>query len=237
MARSFTEEEVQRMVEEAVAKAVAPLRARIAELEAEVARLKKNSTTSSKPPSSDIIKPPRPQSVGSGKRRKRRSGAQPGHKRHIRPPFPPEQVDKTWVYEWETVPGGWRLLPRFRIVQQVELVEKPYRVTEHRARLYRNPRTGQVLAAALPPEVRQDQNLLRVVLPALQADTALYRSYVYSEEPPLSCPIHAYGGAEDPNVPIRPEHKMTKAQVKLEVEHGGEAEQRGHPRRTANRLN
>jgi len=27
--------------------------------------------------------------------------------------------------------------------------------------------------------------------------------------------------AEDPDVPIRPEHKMTKAQVKLEVEHEG----------------
>jgi ubiquinone/menaquinone biosynthesis C-methylase UbiE len=27
--------------------------------------------------------------------------------------------------------------------------------------------------------------------------------------------------AEDPNVPIRPEHKMTKAQVKLEVEAEG----------------
>src|SRR4029079_799331 len=27
--------------------------------------------------------------------------------------------------------------------------------------------------------------------------------------------------AEDPEVPIRPEHKMTKAQVKLEVEHEG----------------
>ena len=27
--------------------------------------------------------------------------------------------------------------------------------------------------------------------------------------------------AEDPHVPIRPEHKMTKAQVKLEVEHEG----------------
>jgi hypothetical protein len=27
--------------------------------------------------------------------------------------------------------------------------------------------------------------------------------------------------AEDPDVPIRPEHKMTKAQVKQEVEHEG----------------
>src|SRR5687768_17135166 len=32
--------------------------------------------------------------------------------------------------------------------------------------------------------------------------------------------------AEDPNVPIRPEHKMTKAQVKLEVEHEGFTQQR-----------
>lgn len=32
--------------------------------------------------------------------------------------------------------------------------------------------------------------------------------------------------AEDPNVPIRPEHKMTKAQVKLEIEHEGFRQQR-----------
>ena len=31
---------------------------------------------------------------------------------------------------------------------------------------------------------------------------------------------------EDPDVPIRPEHKMTKAQVKLEVEHEGFVQQR-----------
>ena len=32
--------------------------------------------------------------------------------------------------------------------------------------------------------------------------------------------------AEDPDVPIRPEHKMTKAQVKLEIEHEGFKQQR-----------
>jgi ubiquinone/menaquinone biosynthesis C-methylase UbiE len=32
--------------------------------------------------------------------------------------------------------------------------------------------------------------------------------------------------AEDPDVPIRPEHKMTKAQVKLEIEHEGFRQQR-----------
>jgi transposase len=150
MARLFTREEVQRMI----AEAIAPLKARIAELEAENARLKKNSSTSSKPPSSDIVKPPRPKSTG-GKRGKRRGGGQPGHKRHTRPPFPPEQVDKTWLYEWITVPSGWKPLKQFSIVQQVELVEKPYTVTEHRARLYENLRTGQVLAAPLPRDVRR----------------------------------------------------------------------------------
>jgi transposase len=56
-------------------------------LKAEIARLKKNSTTSSKPPSSDIVKPPLPpKSYG-----KRRAGGQPGHPCHVRPTFPPEQ--------------------------------------------------------------------------------------------------------------------------------------------------
>jgi len=167
MTRWFTEEEVHRMIEEAVAKAVMPLKAQITELEAEIARWKKNSTTSSKPPSSDIVKPPR-QATGGGKRRKRRGGGQPGHQRHTRPLFPPEQVDKTWIYEWTAVPAGWKPLRRFRVVQQVELVEKPYRVTEHRARLYQNLRTRQVLAATLPKEVRRE-GLLGPRLTALVA--------------------------------------------------------------------
>ncbi|HLH19727.1 MAG TPA: thioesterase domain-containing protein [Bryobacteraceae bacterium] len=37
-------------------------------------------------------------------------------------------------------------------------------------------------------------------LPALRADTTLYRSYVYAEEPPLECPIRAYGGTDDPHI-------------------------------------
>ena len=149
------------MVAEAVAEAVAPLLRRIAELQAEnerlkaeIAQLKKNSTTSSKPPSSDIVKPPRPP-ASNGKRGKRRAGGQWGHARRTRPAFPPEQVDKTWDYQWQTVPAGWKPLDRFQIVQQIELVEKPYLVTEHRARLYQNLRTGQVLAAPLPKEVRR----------------------------------------------------------------------------------
>ena len=46
----------------------------------------------------------------------------------------------------------------------------------------------------LSEHVRQSPELLRVVLPALQADTALYRAYAYEVEPPLGCRIRAYGG-------------------------------------------
>jgi transposase len=158
MARLFTEDEVRAIVVEATA----PLLARIAELEAEVqrlhaevARLKKDSSTSSKPPSSDIVKPPRPP-IGGGKRRKRRRGGQPGHPRHTRPLFSPEQVDHAWTYEWPESEMGdeWEPLDEFRILQQVELVEKLFEVTEHRARLYQSRITGEIIAAALPEDVR-----------------------------------------------------------------------------------
>src|SRR5512135_3132217 len=69
------------------------LRCRIAELDQRVAdleaRLKLNSTNSSKPPSSDPIglkrKPPAPP---SGRER----GGQPGHRRVLRSLVPPEEV-------------------------------------------------------------------------------------------------------------------------------------------------
>ncbi len=56
----------------------------------------------------------------------------------------------------------------------------------------------------MPTRVLDDPALMRAVLPPLKADAALYRNYVYTEEPPLPCPIRAYGGAGDPNV--RREH-------------------------------
>ena len=48
------------MIVAAVAKATAPLQERIAALELELAKAKKNSSNSSKPPSSDIVKPKKP---------------------------------------------------------------------------------------------------------------------------------------------------------------------------------
>ena len=65
-------------------------------LREEIARLKKNSGNSSKPPSSDIVKPPKPKGRG---RKKRKRGGQKGHKKHDRPAFPPEEIDQTVEYE------------------------------------------------------------------------------------------------------------------------------------------
>src|SRR5438045_5541356 len=74
------------------------LEARLAALEATVARLqeqlaaaRKNSATSSKPPSSDIVKPPKPPPPAGQDRR--HAGGQPGHTKHERTAFPPESIN------------------------------------------------------------------------------------------------------------------------------------------------
>ena len=119
----------------------------------EIARLKKNSSNSSKPPSSDIVAPPKPP-LRRG--RKNRIGGQPGHPRHRRPPFDAGQIDQICVHELppkEVRRRGLRPLDSWHVLQQVELVEKPYVVTEHRARRYVTP-AGRIVLAPLPPEVR-----------------------------------------------------------------------------------
>lgn len=154
MARLYTEVEVRRLIEEATA----PLRARIAQLEAQLAGAKKDSSTSSKPPSSDIVKPPRADAkTGKGRKRKRRRGGQQGHARHERPLFSPEQVNKFWYYEWTDASSltDWEPLNEYQTIQQVDLRPKLLEVVEHRARLYRHRLTGEVVAAALPATVRR----------------------------------------------------------------------------------
>ena len=127
----------------------ARLKAENARLKAEIARLKTNSSNSSKPPSSDIVKPPPPRLHRKGKRRR---GGQFGHGKHVRPAFEPEQVDEIIEYELEDT-TGLRPLQDWRVVQQVELVERPFVVTEHRARRYRCRRTGKIVTAPLPAAV------------------------------------------------------------------------------------
>jgi transposase len=93
------------MIEAAVTKATAVLQERIAALEAELAKAKKNSSNSSKPPSSDLVKPPKPPRK-DGQNRQR--GAQPGHEQHLRTDLPPEAIDQVVPYTLDCCPdcGG-----------------------------------------------------------------------------------------------------------------------------------
>ena len=136
------------------------LEARVAELEARLARLEKNSRNSSKPPSSDLVKPAAPTPQPGGKRRKRRKrGAQPGHPKHERPPFTPEEIDKTTDYTLIRCPDCGDELEVLEqpasVLQQVEIVVKPTRVTEHRSRTCRCRKCQKDFVAPVPRQVRK----------------------------------------------------------------------------------
>lgn len=157
MTQWFTQEQVETLIEAAVA----PLRTKITDLvaqverlEAENARLKKNSSTSSKPPSSDIVKPKKPPGKG-GKKRER--GGQPGHDQHLRSPFPPEAVNEFLPYTLDCCPGcgGTLVLSRRapEVLQQVEIVATPTVVTEHQGLAYWCPHCRTFHSAPLPEAV------------------------------------------------------------------------------------
>lgn len=147
----YTERQVQVRIQAAVAAAVAPLHTRIAFLEAVIARLKKNSSNSSKPPSSDIVKPPKPSTTRYS--RKRRRGGQEGHPRHTRPAFPDDRIDERLPYELDLDPVVWEPLNAWDILQQVELKRDPLDIIEHRARLYRNRKTGEIRHTPIPSDI------------------------------------------------------------------------------------
>jgi transposase len=130
------------------------LKARVAELEAQLAASRKTSRNSSKPPSSDIVKPPKTQPKDGAKRRR---GGQGGHPRHERPAFPPEQIDRTIDYTLDQCPDCGGALKDAdaapRVLQQVEIIEKPIRIEEHRGQAYWCATCQRLHYAALPQEV------------------------------------------------------------------------------------
>jgi medium-chain acyl-[acyl-carrier-protein] hydrolase len=52
----------------------------------------------------------------------------------------------------------------------------------------------------IPKLILESAEMLEYFLPILRADLALLESYRYAVEPPLACPIVAFGGASDPRV-------------------------------------
>ena len=104
------------------------------ELKRKVAQLSKNSSNSSKPPSSDITKP----GVKKGKKGKRKIGAQPGHPKHERPLFLKEDIHQFHDYRLESCPDCGNAEVTFldqppRVLQQMEIEEVAVFKAEHRS--------------------------------------------------------------------------------------------------------
>ncbi len=106
------------------------LRALIEDLKEQLAEAKKDSRTSHKPPSSDLVKPPRTPSTG-------KPGAQPNHPGHFRNPYLPEEVTAAFDYRHCQCPdcgGALNTLPEpVRIIQQVDVRNIHPSIEEHRS--------------------------------------------------------------------------------------------------------
>jgi transposase len=145
---------------EKLTKQVALLLERIRRLEQEntmlkerIAQLERNSSNSSKPPSSDIVKPLK---ILRQPSKKHNRGGQYGHTKFSRQPFEPHEVDEIIKYELKDKDAvGLKPLDDWFVIQQIELPEKMYRVVEHRARKYLDPVTGKIHIAAMPQEIRK----------------------------------------------------------------------------------
>ena len=121
----------------------------------------KHSGNSSKPPSSDIVKPPPPGPAGHRRNKKCKRGGQPGHPRHERPPFAADEIDQAWEYTLDECPDCRGHLQDVdvdldiapRVMQQVEIVQRPIRIEEHRSLPHWCPKCQRVHYAPLPPSV------------------------------------------------------------------------------------
>ena len=124
---------------------------RVRLLEEEVARLKKNSSTSSKPPSSDITKPVHEQRQPG----ERKIGGQSKHKGKSREMLPADKVDQTKELKLENCPNCGDNLKETAdsevlIQQTIELRDDPVEVIEyHRPGRWCN-RCKKMHYAALP---------------------------------------------------------------------------------------
>ncbi|HXH11958.1 MAG TPA: IS66 family transposase [Alphaproteobacteria bacterium] len=139
-------------------------------LHKQLAIKRKDSTTSSKPPSSDIVKPPK--APPSDDTNPRTPGGQPGHPPHFRPPFPPDQVTATHSHRLTHCPECQQPLQDTpqppQVVQQIDLNVLTFTIEEHHSHTSWCPRCQKAFAAPLPERIAKG-GLLGPQLTALVA--------------------------------------------------------------------
>jgi transposase len=127
------------------------LLAEVAVLREQLASARKDSSTSSKPPSSDIVKPRPPQASDAAKRS---IGGQPGHPKHDREPFPAKQISHFEEHTLSVCPccGGplHRNGPLARVVQQVDIEKPPLVIQQHTSPEYWCDRCVRGYKAPMP---------------------------------------------------------------------------------------
>jgi len=156
--------------QEPVVEKLCELSATIDEQAKKIAVLEKDSTNSSKPPSSDITKPPK---TKKGKGKKNKKGGQPGHPKHERTPFSEDEIDEHWEYHCsscsECESQAITLLDKPpKIIQQTELIEVVTHTQEHRAYAYYCEACDKIHYAPFPDEVVKE-GLFKARLTALVA--------------------------------------------------------------------
>ncbi len=142
---------------------------RVEALENKVAQLLKNSSNSSKPPSSDITKP----KTAKRKRDERKIGAQPGHPRHERPLFSEADINEFHDYRLNACPECNNPDVVFldrppRVIQQMELEKIMVLKEEHRSYPIWCERCGKIHYHPFPEHVVKE-GLFKERLTALVA--------------------------------------------------------------------
>lgn len=131
-------------------KRVAELERALASSQLALAKAQKDSSNSSKPPSSDIAKP-KPKKK-PGRPMKPRRGGQPGHEQHLREPLPEHRVNETIDYEIsnEDIQSlGLTATGDFQTIQHIELPESPVHVTNHRLAVFQDAQ-GHIYLPSVP---------------------------------------------------------------------------------------
>ena len=141
----------------ALEKQVAELSELVAKLTDKVAKLSKNSSNSSKPPSSDIVKPPR-KKKGNGSRN---IGGQPGHTKHERIPFTTNEIDAFHPHTLDACPDCGSKLKEVenagKVVQQVEIIKKPIYIEQHTSLCYWCEHCQKFHYAPMPAHIEKGQ--------------------------------------------------------------------------------